>query len=55
MGWLDYALLALIGLVAVFAMKRVLSHKGGCGGCSGGCSGDCAHCAEVKPQKKTKD
>ena len=27
MGWLDYALLALIGLVAVFAMKRVLSAK----------------------------
>ena len=52
MGWLDYALLALIGLVAVLAAKRVLlSHKGGCGGCSGGCSGDCAHCAEVNKKE----
>ena len=55
MDWLDYALLALIGLVAVLAAKRVLSHKGGCGGCSsgcsGGCSGDCAHCAEADKKK----
>ena len=51
MGWLDYALLALIGLVAVLAAKRVLSHKGGCDGCSGGCSGDCAHCAAANKKK----
>ena len=56
---LDYALLALVGIWLIWAVRRIAwqVRRGGCCGCSGcqkatkktacgHCGGDCAHCRE---------
>ncbi|MFR1621939.1 MAG: hypothetical protein ACLSUE_04280 [Oscillospiraceae bacterium] len=41
MGWLEWAVLALLAAWLAVSLWRMLHHRG-CG--CGGCSGDCAHC-----------
>lgn len=40
MGWLEWAVLALLAAWLAVSLWRMLHHRG----CCGGCSGDCAHC-----------
>ena len=40
MGWLEWAVLALLAAWLAVSLWRILHHRGcGCGGC-----GDCTHC-----------
>ncbi len=55
MSALDLALLALIGLILVPALRKVLRSRGGCSCGCGGCGGDCASCRSgcgKKPEEK---
>jgi len=39
MGWLEWAVLALLAAWLAVSLWHILHHRG-----CGGCSGDCAHC-----------
>ena len=56
MTWLDYVLLAVVGVALFLAIRSTLrSFKDGkCPGCGGsdGCCGDCQHCKSKCDCKK---
>lgn len=50
MSVLDIVLILLIGLVVILAVRRILTHKSGCRGCTG----DCTRCAEANKKKDSE-
>jgi len=55
MQFLDYCILAVILVLAFFAVRYSIKHKGKCcGNCSGcsGCSGCKVACEKIKPDHK---
>ena len=56
MSWLDYVLLALVALCAVWAFKiwRRSMKSGNCCGCSGDCAHCTARCSHCEDKKESE-